>query len=230
MGTTKKRRSWSQWEDDFLRKEYPNRSNADLAPWLHRTIRAVALRALHLGIRKAPEFADQQLRKGQFKKGHEPFNKGKARKYWMSDEKQANSRRGQFKPGEVARKSSPIYRPVGYECVRRCHGVQYIYIKVAQGVKMQLKHRWVWEQANGPIPPGCNVQFKDGDTLNCCLENLYLISRSKQLVYNRHINQSPERIKEINAKSKATRDANIRRDKLRIKWGLEPEGKLVKRI
>lgn len=221
---------WTAWEDDYLRKEYPERSNADLAQWLHRSPRAVQLRALKLGVSKTPEFADKQKRKGQFKKGHEPFNKGKELKYWMSQEKQVNSQRGQFKPCEVGRKSSPTYRPVGYECVRRNHGTQYIYIKVAQGKKMQPKHRWVWEQAHGPIPKGYNVQFKDGNTLNCDIDNLYLISRSKQLVYNRHINQSPERLKEIYAKSKATRDATIRRDKLRIKWGLEPESKLVKRI
>jgi len=134
---------WTKWEDDYLRKEYPERSNADLAQWLHRTPRAVQLRALKLGVSKTPEFADKQKRKGQFKKGHLPFNKGKESRYWMSAEKQANSQRGQFKPGEVCRKSSPTYRPVGYECVRRNHGTLYIYIKVAQGMKMQPKHRWV---------------------------------------------------------------------------------------
>lgn len=69
MGTTKKRRSWTAWEDDYIRKEYPNRSNADLAEYLHRSPRAVQLRALKLGVSKTPEFAERQRHKGQFVKG-----------------------------------------------------------------------------------------------------------------------------------------------------------------
>lgn len=224
MGTTKKRRSWTALEDDYLRKIYPEMSNEEVAQWLHRSKRAVMAHAYILGVHKSPEFAEKQFRKGQFRKGQTPHNKGKSRKYWASPEAEELMAKGQFKPGEC-RDDNPRKRPIGHEKV---YADGYVWVITEHGRKK--KHRWVWEQAHGPIPEGYCVKFKDGNRMNCSLDNLYLISRSKQLVYNRHINQSPERLKEIYAKSKATRDATIRRDKLRIKWGLEPESKLVKRI
>ena len=38
-------------------------------------------------------------------------------------------------------------------------------------------HRHVWERSNGEIPAGYTIQFKDGDSLNCELGNLCLLSR-----------------------------------------------------
>ena len=52
------------------------------------------------------------------------------------------------------------------------------------------KGRWVWEQADGPIPAGHVVAYVDGDPSNCNLDNLSLsfgegavsmLSRSKGL-------------------------------------------------
>lgn len=37
-------------------------------------------------------------------------------------------------------------------------------------------HRYIWEQAYGKVLKGHKVVFKDGDTLNCSLENLECIS------------------------------------------------------
>ena len=90
------------------------------------------------------------------------------------------------------------------------------------------KHRYIWEKAFGPIPKGHCVQFKDGDTTNCILDNLYLISRAKQV--RRNFDKLPEERKaEARAKIHETRNKSIRADRLRLKWGLEPLGKLIKR-
>lgn len=40
-------------------------------------------------------------------------------------------------------------------------------------------HNAVWEVVNGPIPRGCVVAHRDGDTLNNKIDNLYLWSKSK---------------------------------------------------
>lgn len=59
---------------------------------------------------------------------------------------------------------------------RKTHSKEvYKFIRVAPG-KWKLLHRYVWEQANGPVAKGMLVTFKDGDTLNCAIENLCLIS------------------------------------------------------
>lgn len=38
-------------------------------------------------------------------------------------------------------------------------------------------HRYVWEQANGPIPKDMCIAFLDGDTMNCDISNLICVSR-----------------------------------------------------
>ena len=223
MGTTKKRRSWTAWEDDYLRKEYANRSNADLSMWLHRPPRSIMARAYSLGLHKSPEFAEQQLKKGQFKKNHTPHNKGKSRKYWATPEAEELMSKGQFKPG-VCRDDNPRKRPIGHEKV---YADGYVWIITEHGRRQ--KHRVVWEQAHGPIPSNYCIKFKDGDRTNCSLDNLYLVTRAencRMVTASLSQEQRKAKIEKIQAK----RNERIRRDRIRIKWGLEPETKLIKRI
>ena len=42
------------------------------------------------------------------------------------------------------------------------------------------KPKYIWEQANGPVPKGYEVCFKDGNKLNCELSNLYLATHSER--------------------------------------------------
>jgi hypothetical protein len=42
----------------------------------------------------------------------------------------------------------------------------------------------VWIKKHGPIPKGIVVRFKDGDHLNCNIENLEMISRKENLLRN----------------------------------------------
>ena len=104
----------------------------------------------------------------------------------------------------------------------------YVYIKVSMEQKMVLKHRYVWEQANGPIPDGHNIAFRDGDRQNCDISNLYLISRedaAREQIKNETAEHRAARV----VKATATRNETIRRDRIRIHWGFEPHSKLVKR-
>ena len=104
----------------------------------------------------------------------------------------------------------------------------YVYIKVSDDAKMVMKHRWVWEQAHGPIPKGYNIMFRDGNRLNCSLDNLELVSRGEAA--RRQVkSETPEQRKARCEKSRDTRNRTIRRDKARIHFGMEPKSKLVKR-
>ena len=220
-------RRWTQWEVDYLKQHYATQTCADIAKWVHHSPRAVVGKAFSLGLRKDKAFMAECSKRGQFAKGNRPFNKGKRWEDFMSDEGRRKSAKTQFKPGEV-NPHSPTLRPVGYECVRTEKGRKYIWIK-PEGRRMMPKHRWLWEQAHGAIPKGYNVQFKDGDTLNCVLDNLYLISRAKQVRKN-YDDLPAERKAETRRKMKTTRNKSIRRDQLRLRWGLEPLGGLVKRL
>ena len=48
------------------------------------------------------------------------------------------------------------------------------------------KARYVWEQAHGPAPDGMAVVCRDGDSLNCALDNLELVSRGVLARMNAH--------------------------------------------
>jgi hypothetical protein len=78
-----------------------------------------------------------------------------------------------------------MWVPVGTVKIRNHHGKPVKFIKVNDGEAKskrwaRLSHE-VWEDANGPIPPGHAVGFRDGDPMNVVLENLILINRGKQL-------------------------------------------------
>lgn len=51
----------------------------------------------------------------------------------------------------------------------------YIFVKTGTR-EWKLKHRLVWEKANGKVPKGHKIYFKNGDTTDCELSNLILLS------------------------------------------------------
>lgn len=211
---------WTQQETDLLLVIYPEHSNEYCSQFLHRSQRACQQKAMKLGITKTPEFAKQQKERNQFKKGHVPFNKGKKWEQFMSKEGMLNAAKNQFK-GTPHNTRHP-----GYEMLRAAHkGKRYWWIKPDDGRKMMPKHRWLWEKAHGPIPKGYNVQFKDGNPLNCVLENLYLIPRDKQMRENFN-RLSDEEKAAMWRKITKSRNESIRRDRIRIKWGLAPKTKI----
>lgn len=221
-------RRWTEYEVQFLIRHYATRTCKDIAEWVHHSPRSVQAQAFKLGLRKDKAFMRECSKRSQFTKGHRPFNKGRYSKEWMSERGRRNSAKTQFKPGEV-NPHSPTIRQPGYECVRTEKGRQYIWIKPHDGRRMTPKHRYLWEMEYGAIPKGFNVQFKDGNPLNCVLDNLYLISRAKQV--RKNFDDLPdERKAETRAKMHENRKKTIRRDQLRLRWGLEPLGGLVKRI
>ena len=178
------RKKWTPEEVKLFKAIYPDNSNEYVAEMLHRSKRAVQCRANILGIFKSAECYDRQRRKGQFKSGHKPFNKGRDIRLWASKEGQEKMAR--YKKG-VPPKNSPTLRPAGYERIRRDKsGKSYIYIK-PEGRRMMPKIR------------------KNFDDLPA------------------------ERKAETRAKMHETRNKAIRRDQLRLRWGLEPLGALVKR-
>lgn len=91
-----------------------------------------------------------------------------------------------FKPGCTPHN----LKPIGYERV-----TQDGYIEVKVRMKKSRpncndnfvpKHRLIWEQANGPLPPGYVVIFKDGNKRNFALDNLAAITKKERLDMNRH--------------------------------------------
>jgi len=83
-------------------------------------------------------------------------------------------------------------KPVGTISLRTNEGKNsYKYIKIAEPNKWVVYHRQIWQEANGPIPPGHVVIFKNGDQNDCRLENLDLITRME--LRNRNFNYNTDK-------------------------------------
>ncbi len=175
------KRKWTQYEEETLIRLYedPKVFPKDIAKMLGRALqqvynkaRAMGLKAPMERIRMAGKIGMQHPKSiaTRFHKGHIPTNKGKK----VSPEMYERMRATMFKKGRINENK----REVGSE---RVNVYGYIEIKVAEPNRWMLKHRLIWEQHNGIIPEGCNVQFKNHNTLDCRIENLYLISKSEQM-------------------------------------------------
>ncbi len=112
---------------------------------------------------------------GKFEKGHIPQNKGKK----MSAEMYEKVKHTMFKKGHIPQN----HRPVGSE---RVNVDGYIEVKVKGPNIWELKHRLVWERANGVIPKEAGIIFLDGNKLNCSIDNLRCVTRAELLYLNRH--------------------------------------------
>ena len=119
-------------------------------------------------------------RTGHFQKGQESWNKGKKLEEIVKDpEARKRCEEGRFKPGNIAVNTLPIG-----SIVKSSDG--YLVIKKqTEGIQRQrwrFLHRAVWEEHNGPIPEGMYISFKDGNKLNCDIDNLMLISKGENVM------------------------------------------------
>lgn len=130
---------------------------------------------------------------GRFQKGGGSSNKGKTRPF------NANSAATQFKPGTVP----PNRKPLGDERLDRDG---YIEIKVplpnpytGHSTRYMHKHRYLWEQVNGPLPKGMALKCLDGDRTNTAPSNWAAVPRSLlprlNGVFGRNYDAAPAELK-----------------------------------
>lgn len=223
------KKPWTERQLTLLRRHYSDMPMQELEQKLHRKRDSIYNKAMELGLERSQEVIAEQGRRAsqhpkavanRFKKGTVPPNKGKREWQFRSKEGSERCRRTQFKPGQQPHNT----RPVGYESVRD----GYVYVKVEGERKMVLKHRHVWQQAHGEIPDGYCVSFRDGNRLNCSLENLELISREEAARRTVHA-ETPEARRQRIDKAQAKLREQDRKDRLRLHWGLPPKHGRIKR-
>lgn len=113
----------------------------------------------------------------QYEKGHVSHNKGK------KGLRYAGSEKGWFQNGHEPHNTDPV----GTVC-KKTDGYLWMKLDDKPGAKIKnwkQLHIVVWEEANGPVPDGHFVIFKDGNIENVKLENLMLVSRAENAVMNR---------------------------------------------
>lgn len=164
------RKLWTAAEDALLRTYYTDLSAAECADKLERTVSSVQQRVATLGLSKSPGWVAQRTRQrwaegrqekcrmAQFKPGQAAWNKGTKGVVGV----QEGCRRTQFRKGHIGGRAAERMQPIGA-------------LRVADG-QLQRKvnndlpfmRRWVaearlvWEAANGPVPAGHVVTFRDG--------------------------------------------------------------------
>jgi hypothetical protein len=116
-------------------------------------------------------------RSGFFEKGQEPFNKGKPCPEGRGG-RHPNARKAHFGKGHEPHNTKYL----GHERVSKDG---YIEISIAEtnphtgyGRRYVLKHRWEWEQANGPIPAGHALKCMDGNKQNTDPANWEAVPRA----------------------------------------------------
>lgn len=201
-GIIKKRRTWTPAEDEQLQLLYPDSSAASVAAWFDCSTASVYRRARTLGLKKSEAFLASTASgriatgssvgaDGRFKKGSVPFNKGLRRPPGWAPGRMATS---QFKKGRPAHEARN-YVPIGTERVSKDG---YLERKVTDDPTLAPTRRWVgvhrlvWEEANGPIPPGHAIAFHDGNNRNLELANLELISNAEKMRRNTIHRYPPE--------------------------------------
>lgn len=117
-------------------------------------------------------------RTGRFIKGHTPWSLGK------KGCTAPNS--GQFKLGHTPKNKKRLWS-------ERISKDGYIEISVPERnphtgapTRFRQKHVWLWEMKHGSVPKGHVLIFKDGNRLNCEMNNLLLVKRGELLSLNLH--------------------------------------------
>lgn len=187
-------------EDDFLIANYMDMTLEVLGLNLNRTVGSVHGRLKRLGlevpkeviINRCKKAAKQNVNSGRFKPGSIPANKGRK----ISKEVYAKVAKTMFKKGHLPHNTLSD----GTVTVRCDHkqGRPYKYIRTSLGVWEPL-HRVVWVEHNGSIPKGLIVTFRDGDSLNCSIDNLELKTRQQNMTENTIQRYPPELKKAIKA-------------------------------
>jgi hypothetical protein len=190
------RKIWSDEDVKYLMENYHNTEAKDIAEFLQLSIRSVYTKAYILGVKRDAGSLSERMKKycrenpnsaiklGWFPKGNIPHNKGQK----MPEDVYEKCKGTMFKKRHISSNALAI----GTEVVRHCRVYDIIYVKVPNKKKLVPKHRYIWEQANGTIPKGFNVSFKDGNTKNCELANLDIISDEELMRRNNVHNYPPE--------------------------------------
>lgn len=115
---------------------------------------------------------------GKFCNGHVSWNKGKKIENWVFSEEAINKMKNTwFKNGHEPWTGFPI----GTERVK--NGIIWIKVAKKQWVR---KHIYIWEKEFGKLKRNEMIIFKDGNKLNCVIENLMLIDRNENLKLNQN--------------------------------------------
>lgn len=197
----KHRKPWTLHDEARLVLLYPGTPMPELVAIFGRPYWSIYNKAYSLGLRRSDEYLASEhacrLRRednpgvgSRFQKGQTSWNKGVS---YTAGGRSAETR---FKAGTLSGKAAMLLQPIGTERVTK-DGIRQR--KVCDDGPPH--HRWksvhmiLWEEANGAVPSGHIVVFRDKNTANIDIDNLELISRAENMRRNT-IHRYPPELKE----------------------------------
>jgi hypothetical protein len=184
-------------EDNFIKDNYLLMPIKRIANILKRSEYGTfnRLRIMQMNVPK--EIKLKHILDSRIKPGNIPYNKGKT----MPDHVREKASKTMFKKGNSPHNT----RQIGEFSDRMdSTGIVYRYVKISDS-NWQLFHRVTWEQHHGSIPKGYRIHFKDGNTLNCTIENLEILTPQEAMDRNRITNLPVEIQEVIKLKNKLNR-------------------------
>lgn len=172
-------------EMQLIREQYPNTLTQTIADALGVPVQSVYGFANRSGIKKSKEYLEQETRRvgmalvnnekakaTRFVKGQAAWNKGKKGVCWSPDSvfKKGNLPHNTRNDGDIA---------VRYDK----NGKPYQFIRISLAVWEPL-HVHEYKKHVGPIPKGHVVCFRDGNTLNCEVSNLEMMTKADNMRRN----------------------------------------------
>ena len=103
------------------------------------------------------------------------------------------SEKGWFKKGRLPHNT--LYDGAIKLRAKKGKNEMYLYIRLSCA-NWEMLHKVVWVKQYGQITPGYCIRFKDGNSLNCQIENLEMVSRAEHLTKN----HTPEQKREASSK------------------------------
>ena len=179
------------WDDEklaFMREIIPGHSEREISALFQErygvplTEGRISNIKIKLGIKSGTT-------EGRFVKGQVSHNKGRKWGDYMTPEKQERSRATCFKKGNMPHNAKP---GLGHTRVDKSGAVL---VKVREHKEpgkpntYELRSRVVWEQHNGPIPPGHVIRHADGDKPNDDIGNLRCVSMRTNFYLNQRFNK-----------------------------------------
>ena len=165
---------WTEREVEYLKEHYPTTTAAQIGKALYRSSNSVRIKARALGVKSEVLKVNN---KGRFKKGDRPWNYGLKNKYGYNNITGIASTR--FKKGNKPHNT----RELGEIWIRTEQGRKYKFTKSERGIE-RLSHYLYRMHYKKEVPKHHVIRYKDGDAMNCTIENMMCISKAENAAMN----------------------------------------------
>lgn len=183
-------------EDKYILENYLSVPVKSIARHLKRSPCFVSIRMRQLKLKIPDTLIQERQLASRFKPGMTPANKGKKQSEFMTKEGIDRSKAYQFKKGNLPHntKSDGVISTVT-NTLRSGKKILYKTIRISLS-EWRMLHVYKWEKKYGPVPKGYVVIFKNGNTSDCSLRNLKLVTRIELMKMNT-IHRYPPELKQL---------------------------------